>query len=141
MCGRKTLRAVTSRIAAIIGFGVVLSAASVANAQTAGFVGIEGHITDRATGRPVAGARAVFRQTIDGVAVRDSTVVTDESGFYQFELQPLPGAENSVYVWCQSPKGDTTTTVPLYATLNNGSVYVRNVPIALPKKYTRCVPS
>jgi hypothetical protein len=111
-------------------------------AQSAGFVGIEGQITDRATGRPVAGARVIFRQSqaSDGFAISDSTVITDDSGFYQFELQPIPNLIPSIVVWCQTPKGDTTLTLPLYVTLRNESVYVRNAAIALPKRQTRCIP-
>jgi hypothetical protein len=113
-----------------------------AQAQSTGFVGIEGQITDRATGRPVAGARVIFRQSqaSNGFAISDSTVITDDSGFYQFELQPLPNLVPSIVVWCQTPKGDTTLSLPLYVTLRNESVYVRNAAIALPKKQTRCVP-
>lgn len=113
-----------------------------AQAQGAGFVGIEGQITDAATGRPVAGARAIFRQArrSDGVVVSDATIITDESGFYQFELQPFSDTFPSIVIWCQTPKGDTTVTLPLYATLRDQAVYVRNAAITLPKRYSRCVP-
>jgi hypothetical protein len=113
-----------------------------AHAQSTGFVGIEGQITDAATGRPLSGARAIFRQynISNGGVLSDATVITDNSGFYQFELQPLPNSYAVVVVWCQTPKGDSMLTLPLYATLRSESVYVRNAAVTLPKKQTRCVP-
>jgi hypothetical protein len=113
-----------------------------AHAQAPGYFGVEGQITDIATGRPLSGVRVVFRQTraTDGLILNDSTVVTDGSGFYQFETFQVADTYPTVVVWCQTPKGDVVTTLPLYSKLKDQGVYVRNAALGLPKRVTRCTP-
>ena len=111
-----------------------------AQAQSPGYFGVEGQLTDHSTGRPLTGARVILRQTrpSDGLVLRDATIVTDSTGFYMFEEFQVPGTYPSVVVWCDTPKGAVITTLPLYATLKD--VYVRNATLALPRRVTRCTP-
>ncbi len=113
-------------------------------AQSGENAGVEGRVFDRATGRPVRGVLVVLRESIFQfpfpIPQRDTTLITDANGFFQFEMQQLPGTYPSLVARCETPRGDVESTLPLYSPLRAGEVYSRTFYISLPRKYTSCYP-
>lgn len=141
MLERKMLKNLISRLCLFCVF-VAVASVSEASAQAPGYVGVEGQITDVSTGRPLGGAMIILRQTrpSDGLVLRDFTVVADSMGFYQIEDFQVAETYPTVVVTCLTSKGNVVRTLPLYSTLKDQSVYVRNAALTLPKRATRCLP-
>jgi hypothetical protein len=119
---------------------VFLLGVTESRAQSPGYFGVEGQITDASSGRPLSGARVTLRQTrpSDGLVVRATTVMTDATGFYVFEELQLTETYPTVEVACLTPKREVITTLPLYSTLREQRVYVRNAALTLPRRVSRC---
>jgi hypothetical protein len=114
----------------------------IANAQ-AGY-GVEGHVFNAETGRPLANAFVeLYAFPIDpGFGVFGIGNVTDDGGFYRFEFQPLitnaDGDDVTAgYAFAYSCNG-VVQIVPLYTKLHSGRVYQRNVYLNVPANLRRC---
>ena len=77
----------------------VFSVASLASAQTA-FV--EGHVFNIRTGAPLPGAtvRVTENITVGPLPIELAAGITDENGFYQFEIDDFLGAQATIEVTC-----------------------------------------
>ena len=78
---------------------------SAAFAQTA-FV--EGHVFNKRTGVPLSGAvvRVFENVTLRPVPVELASGITDDNGFYQFEVEKFLGAPARIEVVCATPWGE-----------------------------------
>lgn len=106
--------------------------------------GVEGHVFNAESGRPLANALVeIHAFPIDPgfghTAIGD---LTDDGGFYRFEFQPLikntEGEDVTIgYAFAYSCNG-VVQIVPLYTRLHLDRVYQRNVYLNVPANIRRC---
>jgi len=117
-------------------FLVVISAASLASAQTAF---IEGHVFNKGTGVPLSGAavRVFENVTLGPLPVELAAGITDANGFYQFEVDEFLGFPAIFEVVCETATGEIrggSSTL-----LREGSIR-RDVYLEARRRLTRCQP-
>lgn len=136
----------SERVAALTAF--LMFSISTAAAQPVNLGGIEGHVYDKRTLRPVSGAtvQVVFGSlSIDGQASSGLQYFDNPSGFYNILFSTfqvgLPAADSAVTAYCKLKNGKVVSSaVPFYTTPRNDSVYRRDIYLELPRNVTRCLP-
>lgn len=68
---------------------------------------IEGHVFNKMTGIPLSGAvvRVVENVTTGPIGQELASGLTDENGFYQFEVNRFLGAPAIIQIACETPHG------------------------------------
>ena len=110
-------------------------------AQVTGAFGLEGHVFNRSSGKPLQGARIDFTQTVmpDGPAL-GSEMITDEGGLFWGQISILstdPSVVNQIAVTCNTRRGSYSSALLFYNPLQS-QVYHRDVYLNVPGKITRC---
>ncbi len=130
-----------SRVLAVTLFGLMLCP-DISLAQNDNSFAFEGHVFDKQTLRPVAGAIVQLTEAFDDGTSRSVAVQTDSSGFYSLEMEqyltPPNKTGHAIFATCLTRKGRTDTGGLTYLNLRS-DLYRRDFYIPVPSGQ-RCDP-